>query len=104
MIVRLSDFKSNEYSSLTGGSKYAPHEENPMLGFRGASRYIAAGFRDCFEASKYVGICGKGPSDHPDLAKWLMEKGIGSLSFNPDTVVETWLYLAGEVKNAAAAG
>ena len=221
VIVRLSDFKSNEYSSLTGGSKYEPHEENPMLGFRGASRYIAPTFRDCFElecramrkvrndmgltnvelmvpfvrtvgeakqviellaqnglkrgenglriimmceipsnailadeflqyfdgfsigsndltqmtlaldrdsgiiaegfderdpavkhmlhlaitacrkAGKYVGICGQGPSDHPDLAKWLVEEGIESLSLNPDTVVETWLYLAREAKNAA---
>jgi pyruvate,water dikinase len=215
VIVRLSDFKSNEYSSLTGGSRYEPHEENPMLGFRGASRYISATFRECFElecramkkvrdemgltnveimvpfvrtltearkvldllgenglkrgenglrlimmceipanavladqflehfdgfsigsndmtqmtlaldrdsggiiadafderdpavkhmlhlaiqacrkAGKYVGICGQGPSDHPDLAQWLMEEGIESLSLNPDTVVETWLYLA----------
>jgi pyruvate,water dikinase len=222
VIVRLSDFKSNEYSSLTGGARYEPHEENPMLGFRGASRYIAASFRDCFElecralkkvrdemgltnieimvpfvrtvpeaktvlellatnglkrgenglriimmceipsnailaeqflehfdgfsigsndmtqmtlaldrdsgiiadafderdpavkhmlhlaiqacrkAGKYVGICGQGPSDHPDLAKWLMEEGIESLSLNPDTVVETWLYLAKEAKSGAA--
>jgi pyruvate,water dikinase len=215
VIVRLSDFKSNEYSSLTGGARYEPHEENPMLGFRGASRYIASSFRDCFElecralkkvrdemgltnieimvpfvrtvaearkvlelleaaglkrgenglriimmceipanavladaflehfdgfsigsndmtqmtlaldrdsggviadafderdpavkhmlhlaiqacrkAGKYVGICGQGPSDHPDLAKWLVDEGIESLSLNPDTVVETWLYLA----------
>jgi pyruvate,water dikinase len=214
VIVRLSDFKSNEYSSLTGGSRYEPREENPMLGFRGASRYIASSFRDCFElecralkqvrdamgltnieimvpfvrtvaeakqvlellganglprggnglrvimmceipsnailadqflehfdgfsigsndmtqmtlaldrdsgliadafderdpavkhmlhlaiqacrkAGKYVGICGQGPSDHPDLAKWLVDEGIESLSLNPDTVVETWLYLA----------
>ena len=214
VIVRLSDFKSNEYSSLTGGSRSEPHEENPMLGFRGASRYIAASFRDCFElecramkkvrdemgltnveimvpfvrtiaegkkviellaenglergknglriimmceipsnailadqflemfdgfsigsndmtqmtlaldrdsgiiadgfderdpavkhmlhlaiaacrkAKKYVGICGQGPSDHPDLAEWLVQEGIESLSLNPDTVVETWLYLA----------
>ena len=221
VIVRLSDFKSNEYSSLTGGARYEPHEENPMLGFRGASRYIAASFRDCFElecralkkvrdemgltnieimvpfvrtvpeakkviellaanglkrganglriimmceipsnailadqflehfdgfsigsndmtqmtlaldrdsgiiadafderdpavkymlhlaiqacrkAGKYVGICGQGPSDHPDLAKWLMEEGIASLSLNPDTVVETWLYLAREAKSGA---
>jgi pyruvate,water dikinase len=218
VIVRLSDFKSNEYSSLTGGSKYEPHEENPMLGFRGASRYIAPTFRECFElecramrkvrndmgltnveimvpfvrtvgeakqvidllaqnglkrgenglriimmceipsnailadeflqyfdgfsigsndltqmtlaldrdsgiiaegfderdpavkymlhlaiqacrrAGKYVGICGQGPSDHPDLAKWLVEEGIESLSLNPDTVVETWLYLARQAK------
>ena len=215
VIVRLSDFKSNEYSSLTGGARYEPHEENPMLGFRGASRYIASSFRECFElecralrkvrdemgltnveimvpfvrtvaearkvldllaaaglkrgenglriimmceipanavladaflehfdgfsigsndmtqmtlaldrdsggpiadafderdpavkhmlhlaiqacrkAGKYVGICGQGPSDHPDLAKWLVDEGIESLSLNPDTVVETWLYLA----------
>ena len=216
VIVRLSDFKSNEYSSLVGGSKYEPQEENPMLGFRGASRYIAESFRDCFElecramrkvreemgltnveimvpfvrtleearqvvdllaqnglergraglrvimmceipsnavladrfleyfdgfsigsndmtqltlgldrdsgivagefderdpavkqmlhlaiqacrrAGKYVGICGQGPSDHPDLAKWLVDEGIESLSLNPDSVVETWLYLARE--------
>ncbi|MBI1965330.1 MAG: phosphoenolpyruvate synthase, partial [Betaproteobacteria bacterium] len=216
VIVRLSDFKSNEYSSLAGGAKYEPREENPMLGFRGASRYLASSFRSCFElecralkqvrdemgltnveimvpfvrtldeakrvvellaghglkrgdnalkiimmceipanailadrflehfdgfsigsndmtqmtlaldrdsgiiadafderdpavkqmlhlaiqacrkAGKYVGICGQGPSDHPDLAKWLMEEGIESLSLNPDTVVETWLYLAKE--------
>jgi pyruvate,water dikinase len=214
--VRLSDFKSNEYSSLLGGQRYEPHEENPMLGFRGASRYIDPSFRDCFElecralkrvrdemgltnieimvpfvrtlaeaqqtiellagnglerghnglrvimmceipsnallaeqflqhfdgfsigsndmtqltlgvdrdsgivagsfderdpavkamlhmaiqacrkAGKYVGICGQGPSDHPDFAKWLVEQGIDTISLNPDTVVETWLYLARE--------
>lgn len=218
VIVRMSDFKSNEYSSLIGGQQYEPKEENPMLGFRGASRYIAESFRDCFElecralketrdkmgltnveimipfvrtvtearrvvellavnglkrgenglrlimmceipsnallanqfleyfdgfsigsndltqltlgldrdsslvaesfderdpavkallrmaiqaclkAGKYVGICGQGPSDHPDLAQWLMREGIESLSLNPDTVVETWLYLAEEAK------
>ena len=216
--MRLSDFKSNEYKKLIGGSRYEPDEENPMLGFRGASRYVAENFRDCFElecralkktrdemgltnveimipfvrtvtearrviellaknglkrgenglrlimmceipsnalladqfleyfdgfsigsndltqltlgldrdssliaesfderdpavkallrlaiqaclkAGKYVGICGQGPSDHPDLAKWLMLEGIESLSLNPDTVVETWLYLAEEAK------
>jgi pyruvate, water dikinase len=216
VIVRLSDFKSNEYSSLTGGARYEPREENPMLGFRGAGRYIDPSFRDCFglecralkkvrddmgltnveimvpfvrtvseaervlqllagnglkrgenglrvvmmcelpsnavladqflehfdgfsigsndmtqltlgldrdsgiiaeqfderdpavkhmlhlaiqacrRAGKYVGICGQGPSDHPDLAKWLVEEGIESLSLNPDTVIETWLYLARE--------
>jgi pyruvate, water dikinase len=221
VIVRLSDFKSNEYSSLTGGSRYEPREENPMLGFRGASRYVAPSFRDCFElecralrkvrddmgltnveimvpfvrtvaearrvlsllaenglkrgenglrivmmceipsnavladdflehfdgfsigsndmtqmtlaldrdsgiiaeefderdpavkymlhlaiqacrkAGKYVGICGQGPSDHPDLAKWLVDEGIESLSLNPDTVVETWLYLAREAEKSA---
>src|SRR5688572_16600910 len=216
VIVRLSDFKSNEYKKLLGGERYEPDEENPMLGWRGASRYIAPDFRECFElecaamrkvreelglsnvelmvpfvrtlgearaviellkknglergrnglkivmmcelpanailadeflehfdgfsigsndmtqltlgldrdsgiiaahfderdpavksllrlaiqacrrAGQYVGICGQGPSDHPDLAKWLMEEGIDSLSLNPDTVVETWLYLARE--------
>ena len=214
VIVRLSDFKSNEYRKLLGGERYEPEEENPMLGFRGASRYIAASFRECFELEcaalrkvretlgltnvelmvpfvrtigeakqvmalleanglkrganglrivmmcelpsnavlaeeflelfdgfsigsndltqltlgldrdsglvaegfderdaavksmlamairacrkhgKYVGICGQGPSDHPDLARWLMEQGIESLSLNPDTVVSTWLSLA----------
>ena len=214
VIVRLSDFKSNEYKKLIGGERYEPDEENPMLGFRGASRYIASAFRDCFELEcaamrkvrdevgltnvelmvpfvrtlseakqvidllatnglkrgvnglrivmmcelpsnsvlaeqflehfdgfsigsndmtqltlgldrdsglvanifderdpavkemlsmairacrklgKYVGICGQGPSDHPDLARWLMEEGIESLSLNPDTVVSTWLSLA----------
>ena len=214
VIVRMSDFKSNEYRNLIGGTKYEPHEENPMLGFRGASRYIAASFRECFrleceamrkvrdtmgltnvelmvpfvrtlkegeqvlaimkeyglergrnglrvvmmceipsnailadeflrhfdgfsigsndmtqmtlaldrdsglvmdafderdaavkrmlhlaiqacrKANKYVGICGQGPSDYPDLAEWLMAEGIESMSLNPDTVVETWLHLA----------
>ncbi|ABI57234.1 phosphoenolpyruvate synthase [Alkalilimnicola ehrlichii MLHE-1] len=216
VIVRLSDFKSNEYANLIGGAQYEPDEENPMLGFRGASRYTADSFRDCFaleckalkkvrdemgldnvwvmvpfvrtveegkgvlaeleknglkkgenglkvimmcelpsnalladeflehfdgysigsndltqltlgldrdssliaelfderdeavkkllsmaiqsarRAGKYVGICGQGPSDHPDLARWLMDEGIESVSLNPDSVVETWLYLAGE--------
>jgi pyruvate,water dikinase len=214
VIVRLSDFKSNEYRNLIGGARYEPQEENPMLGFRGASRYIAASFRECFrleceamrkvrdtmgltnvelmvpfvrtvkeaeqvlaimkeyglergrnglrvvmmceipsnailadeflrhfdgfsigsndmtqltlaldrdsglvmeafderdaavkrmlhmaiqacrKANKYVGICGQGPSDYPDLAEWLMQEGIESMSLNPDTVVETWLHLA----------
>ena len=216
VIVRLSDFKSNEYRSLIGGEQYEPEEENPMLGFRGASRYVDPSFAECFEmecaamrrvrdtlglknlwlmvpfirtvqearnvvellaahglsrgedglkvmmmcelpsnallaeeflehfdgfsigsndltqltlgldrdsglvadqfderdpavkallgqaisacrkAHKYVGICGQGPSDHPDLARWLVDQGIESVSLNPDTVVETWLYLAGE--------
>ena len=216
VIVRLSDFKSNEYRKLLGGELYEPEEENPMLGFRGASRYIAQSFRDCFEMEcramkkvreemgltnvelmvpfvrtvdegkqvvdllaqhglkkgenglklimmceipsnallaeqfldvfdgfsigsndltqltlgldrdsglvaslfderdpavktllamaiaaankkgKYVGICGQGPSDHPDLAVWLMEQNITSISLNPDTVVDTWLRLAGQ--------
>ncbi len=214
VIVRLSDFKSNEYKKLLGGERYEPDEENPMLGFRGASRYIAPNFRECFELEcaamrkvrddlgltnveimvpfvrtleeckqtmrlleanglkrgvnglrivmmcelpsnavladqfleyfdgfsigsndltqltlgldrdsglvagafderdpavkvmlkmaisaclrqgKYVGICGQGPSDHPDFARWLMDEGIGSLSLNPDTVVSTWRGLA----------
>ena len=214
VIVRLSDFKSNEYANLIGGEQFEPDEENPMLGFRGASRYISDSFRECFEmecaalkkvrdemgltnveimvpfvrtvaearrviellaenglkrgenglrvimmceipgnalladaflehfdgfsigsndltqftlgldrdsaiiahlfderdaavkallgmaiaackkAGKYVGICGQGPSDHPDLARWLMEQGIESVSLNPDSVVETWLFLA----------
>ncbi len=216
VILRLSDFKSNEYANLIGGRAYEPHEENPMLGFRGASRYISDSFRDCFEmecaavrrvrqdmgldnlqvmipfvrtldeaeqvidllarnglqrgadglkiimmcelpsnavlaeqfldyfdgfsigsndmtqltlgldrdsglvagsfdernpavkkmlamairaarkADKYVGICGQGPSDHPELARWLLEQGISSVSLNPDTVVDTWLFLADE--------
>jgi pyruvate,water dikinase len=215
VIVRLSDFKSNEYANLLGGERYEPKEENPMLGFRGASRYISKRFRDCFQLEceaikhvrsamglenvwvmvpfvrtvdearqvirvltdnglsrgkdnlkiimmceipsnalladkfldyfdgfsigsndltqltlgidrdseliaqrfderneavkallqmaiyachrrgKYIGICGQGPSDHPDLAKWLMDQGITSVSLNPDTVVETWMYMAG---------
>ena len=213
-IVRLSDFKSNEYANLIGGKLYEPTEENPMLGFRGASRYISESFRDCFElecramkrvrdvmgltnvelmvpfvrtvneaaqvvslleeyglkrgenglrlimmcelpsnalladeflehfdgfsigsndmtqltlgldrdsgviahlfderdpavkkllsmaiqacnkAGKYIGICGQGPSDHPDLARWLMEQGIESVSLNPDSVLDTWFFLA----------
>jgi pyruvate,water dikinase len=216
VIVRLSDFKSNEYANLIGGDRYEPHEENPMLGFRGASRYVDGDFRPCFElecralkrvrddigltnvwvmvpfvrtveegrqvvellaenglergvndltvimmcevpsnailadaflehfdgmsigsndltqltlgldrdsaiiadifderddavkallsmaiaacrkAGKYIGICGQGPSDHPDLAEWLLSEGIESMSLNPDTVLETWLYLAGQ--------
>ena len=215
VIVRMSDFKSNEYANLVGGRKFEPREENPMIGYRGASRYISAEFRDCFElecqamkrvrdemgftnielmipfvrtlgeaqavvdilrenglergkndlrlimmcelpsnailaaqfleyfdgfsigsndmtqltlgldrdsalvaslfderdpavqgmlemaiaacnaAGKYVGICGQGPSDHPDMAKWLLERGISSISLNPDTVVDTWQNLAG---------
>jgi pyruvate, water dikinase len=214
VIVRMSDFKSNEYAGLLGGERYEPHEENPMLGYRGAARYLSEDFADCFamecealrlvrddmgltnvkvmipfvrtvrEAEgviellarhglrrgendlqvvmmcelpsnavnadaflqhfdgfsigsndltqltlgldrdsslvaagfderdpavkrmltmaieacraqgKYVGICGQGPSDHPDLADWLMDQGIESMSLNPDTVVETWLRLA----------
>ena len=214
VIVRLSDFKSNEYANLIGGRLYEPVEENPMLGFRGAARYVDPSFRPCFElecralrrvreemgldhvqvmvpfvrtldearevtallaanglgrgvnglkvvmmcelpsnavlaaeflqffdgmsigsndmtqltlgvdrdsgivakhfderdpavkamlsmairacrdAGKYVGICGQGPSDHPELARWLVEQGIDSLSLNPDTVVETWLMLS----------
>ena len=214
VIVRLSDFKSNEYANLIGGRLYEPEEENPMLGFRGAARYISKSFRDCFELecraikkvreemgfsnvelmvpfvrtvgeakqvvdllaenglkrgenglriimmcelpanallaeefleyfdgysigsndltqltlgldrdsgviahlfdernsaiqmlmsmaidacrkqNKYVGICGQGPSDHPDFAKWLMEKGIDNVSLNPDSVLDTWFYLA----------
>ncbi|WP_353978952.1 phosphoenolpyruvate synthase [Salinicola endophyticus] len=216
VIVRLSDFKSNEYENLIGGKLYEPGEENPMLGFRGASRYLSDDFRPCFELEcqalkrvrdemgldnveimvpfvrtpaeakgvvelleanglkrgenhlkvimmcelpanalladefleyfdgfsigsndltqltlgldrdsgiiahlfderdpavkkllsmaiqackaqgKYVGICGQGPSDHPELAKWLMEQGIDSVSLNPDAVLETWFMLAGE--------
>lgn len=214
VIVRLSDFKSNEYAGLIGGTRYEPHEENPMIGFRGASRYVDPGFADAFALEckavkhvretmgldnvwvmipfvrtlgegrkvidvlasnglvrgehglkvimmcevpsnalladdfldifdgfsigsndltqltlgldrdsgivaglfderdaavkkllamaiaaarakgKYIGICGQGPSDHPDLAEWLMDQGIESLSLNPDTVVDTWLRLA----------
>jgi pyruvate, water dikinase len=214
VIVRMSDFKSNEYANLLGGDLYEPHEENPMIGYRGASRYLSPDFADCFameaealryvrdemgltnvkimipfvrtltEAAgvidllaahglrrgkndlqvvmmcelpsnavladqfldyfdgfsigsndmtqltlgldrdsalvaagfderdpavkymlsaaitackargKYVGICGQGPSDHPDLAEWLLRQGIDSMSLNPDTVVDTWLRLA----------
>ena len=214
VIVRLSDFKSNEYANLIGGKRYEPHEENPMIGYRGASRYVSADFADCFALEcramkkvretmglsnawvmipfvrtvsearrvvevlaqnglvrgqdglklimmcevpsnalladqfldhfdgfsigsndltqltlgldrdsaliadlfderndavkallamaikacrargKYIGICGQGPSDHPDLAEWLMDQGIESVSLNPDTVVDTWLRLA----------
>ncbi|MEM7610200.1 MAG: phosphoenolpyruvate synthase [Pseudomonadota bacterium] len=216
VIVRLSDFKSNEYANLIGGELYEPNEENPMLGFRGAARYLDSAFQPCFElecraikrvrndmgltnvelmvpfvrtvsqarevtellaanglargenglrlimmselptnalladqyleyfdgmsigsndmtqlalgldrdsgliadlfderdeavkallemtisackkAGKYVGICGQGPSDHPELAQWLLDQGIESMSLNPDTVIETWLYLAGK--------
>ena len=216
VIVRLSDFKSNEYKKLIGGTRYEPDEENPMLGFRGASRYISEDFAQAFEMecealkrvrnemgltnveimipfvrtvqqakrvidllaknqlvrgenglrivmmceipsnailadqfldhfdgfsigsndltqltlgldrdsgmailavdfderdpailflieraiqacnarNKYIGICGQGPSDHPDFAKWLMDKGIASMSLNPDSVIKTWELLA----------
>ena len=214
VIVRMSDFKSNEYANLLGGERYEPHEENPMLGWRGASRYVSPDFRECFDLEcealrfvrdemgltnvkimipfvrtpaegaavvellaenglrrgenglevvmmcevpsnalladeflehfdgfsigsndmtqltlgldrdsalvaatfderdpavkkllalaieacrrngKYVGICGQGPSDHPELAEWLLDQGIESMSLNPDTVVETWTRLA----------
>lgn len=214
VIVRLSDFKSNEYAHLIGGEIFEPEEENPMIGYRGASRYISEDFHECFameceavkrvrnemgltnieimipfvrtldeaagvidllrknglergkdglkiimmcelpsnvllaeqfleyfdgfsigsndltqltlgldrdsgliahsfdernpavmklieqaiaackKANKYIGICGQGPSDHPDLARWLLEKGIDSVSLNPDTVIDTWLFMA----------
>jgi pyruvate,water dikinase len=214
VIVRMSDFKSNEYAGLLGGERYEPHEENPMIGYRGASRYLSADFAECFamecealrhvrddmgltnvkvmipfvrtvaegkgvidllaehglrrgenglqvvmmcelpsnavnaaeflehfdgfsigsndmtqltlgldrdsslvagsfderdpavkkllsmaikacrDQGKYVGICGQGPSDHADLAEWLLDEGIESMSLNPDTVVDTWLRLA----------
>jgi pyruvate,water dikinase len=216
VIVRMSDFKSNEYANLVAGPAYEPHEENPMIGYRGASRYLSEEFAECFamecealrhvrddmgltnvwvmipfvrtlaeasgvidlldkhglvrgqndlkvvmmceipsnaviadqflehfdgfsigsndmtqltlgldrdsalvaagfderdpavlhmlelaitackKAGKYVGICGQGPSDHPDLAQWLLDQGIESMSLNPDTVVDTWLRLAGQ--------
>lgn len=149
VIVRLSDFKSNEYSSLTGGSRYEPHEETPMLGFRGASRYIAERFCKSFELEcramkkvcdemgltnveimvPFVRTVAEGkqvlellaahglkqgdnglrvvmmceiPSNavlaDQFLDKWLVDEGIESLSLNPDTVVETWLYLARETR------
>ncbi|MBK1653901.1 phosphoenolpyruvate synthase [Allochromatium vinosum] len=218
VIVRMSDFKSNEYANLIGGPRYEPEEENPMIGFRGAGRYVAENFRDCFEMEcealkrvrndmgltnveimipfvrtlgqakavtealaaqglergkdglrlimmcelpsnavlaeefleyfdgfsigsndmtqltlgldrdsslvaehfderdpavkkmlsmsiaacraqgKYVGICGQGPSDHKDFADWLLKQGISSISLNPDTVIDTWLYLAEQAK------
>ena len=214
VIVRMSDFKSNEYAHLIGGAQFEPNEENPMIGYRGTARYINPDFQDCFELEciainrirndmgfknvaimipfvrtleeaasvidilakfglergkdglqimmmceipsnvilaeefleffdgfsigsndltqltlaldrdsglvassfdernpavkkligdaikackkqgKYVGICGQGPSDHPDLAKWLLKQGIDSISLNPDTVIETWMYVA----------
>jgi len=216
VIVRLSDFKSNEYAHLLGGARYEPSEENPMIGFRGASRYVSDSFAECFalecravkrvreemgldnvevmipfvrtldearavidslrahglergknglklimmceipsnviladqfleyfdgfsigsndltqftlavdrdsalveatfderneavkalvhqaiqackKSAKYIGICGQGPSDYPDYAKWLLDEGIDSVSLNPDTVVATWLFLAGQ--------
>ena len=218
VIVRMSDFKANEYAHLLGGAEFEPKEENPMLGYRGASRYISDDFKPCFRleceaikkvrdemglknieimvpfvrtlgearavhqlleenglkrgvdgfrvimmceipsnvilaaefleyfdgfsigsndltqltlgldrdsglvasafderdpavmkllqqaiqacraANKYVGICGQGPSDHPDLAVWLVDQGISSLSLNPDSVIETWLHIAEHCK------
>jgi pyruvate,water dikinase len=219
VIVRMSDFKSNEYANLIGGGRYEPEEENPMIGFRGASRYVSDSFRPCWEMEcralkyvreemgldnveimipfvrtldeasavvealaenglrrgenglrlimmcelpsnavlaeeflqhfdgfsigsndmtqltlgldrdsslvagsfderdpavkrmlamaisacreqgKYVGICGQGPSDHPDLARWLLEQQISSISLNPDTVIDTWMFLAGQQRD-----
>lgn len=216
VIVRLSDFKSNEYANLVGGRLFEPEEENPMIGLRGASRYLDERFKDCFELEcramkrvrdelgftnvqlmvpfvrtpdearqvsqllerfglrrgdnglklimmcelpvnallaeeflpyfdgfsigsndmtqltlgldrdsalvahlfderhgsvkallamaiqackkqgKYIGICGQGPSDHPDFARWLMAEGIDTVSLNPDSVIETWLYLSAQ--------
>ena len=215
VIVRMSDFKSNEYANLIGGENFEPNEENPMIGFRGAGRYLAENWRDCFDleceaikkvrnemglknvqlmipfvrtvkqasevidllaenelkrdgdlkiimmselpsnsilaeefleffdgmsigsndmtqltlgldrdsslvsdifderdpavkkmlemsidacqkSEKYIGICGQGPSDYPDLAAWLVEKNIESMSLNPDTVIETWMAIAGK--------
>jgi pyruvate, water dikinase len=221
VIVRLSDFKSNEYAHLLGGDRYEPDEENPMIGFRGAARYVSEAFAACFalecrairrvreemgltnvevmvpfvrtvdeagrvidalreqglergkdglkiimmceipsnavlaqdflryfdgfsigsndltqltlgidrdsglvaasfderneavkslihsaivackREGKYVGICGQGPSDYPDFARWLLDEGIDSISLNPDTVFETWLFLAGETEHLA---
>ncbi len=218
VIVRMSDFKSNEYANLIGGPRYEPEEENPMIGFRGAGRYVAESFKDCFQMEcealkrvrndmglinveimipfvrtlgqakavveslaaqglergkdglrlimmcelpsnavlaeefleyfdgfsigsndmtqltlgldrdsslvaeyfderdpavkkmlsmaiaacraqgKYVGICGQGPSDHKDLADWLLKEGISSISLNPDTVIDTWIYLAEQAR------
>ena len=218
VIVRMSDFKSNEYANLIGGTRYEPEEENPMIGFRGAGRYVAPNFKECFELEcealkrvrddmgltnveimipfvrtlkqakavvealaeqglergknglrlimmcelpsnavlaeefleyfdgfsigsndmtqltlgldrdsslvaesfderdpavkkmlsmsiaacrkqeKYVGICGQGPSDHKDFADWLLKQGITSISLNPDTVIDTWIYLAEQAK------
>ena len=215
VIVRMSDFKSNEYANLIGGENFEPNEENPMIGFRGAGRYLEENWRDCFDleceaikkvrnemrlknvqlmipfvrtvkqasevidllaenglkrdgdlkiimmselpsnsilaeefleffdgmsigsndmtqltlgldrdsslvsdifderdqavkkmlemsidacqkSGKYIGICGQGPSDYPDLAAWLVEKNIESMSLNPDTVIETWMAIAGK--------
>jgi pyruvate,water dikinase len=223
VIVRLSDFKSNEYAHLLGGERYEPEEENPMIGFRGAARYVSEAFAACFalecrairrvreemglrnvevmvpfvrtvdearlvidalraqglergkdglkiimmceipsnvilaeeflkhfdgfsigsndltqltlavdrdsalvassfderndavkallhraidvckKEGKYVGICGQGPSDYPDFARWLLDEGIDSISLNPDTVVETWIFLAGQSGRAGKA-
>ncbi len=222
VVVRLSDFKSNEYAKLLAGERYEPHEENPMLGFRGAARYLSDAFRPCFELEcralkkvrdtmglrnveimipfartvaeaegvlrllaenglkrgenelrvimmceipsnallaeqflrhfdgfsigsndltqltlgldrdsalvagafderdaavkallhmaiqachkqeKYIGICGQGPSDHPDLAQWLLDEGIDSLSLNPDSVIATWQRLAASAVDGSA--
>lgn len=219
IIIRFSDFKSNEYANLVGGHQFEPQEDNPMIGFRGASRYLAESFRDCFEmeiqavkrardqmgfdniwlmipfvrtlkeakgvielleanglkrgvnnlkiimmceipsnalladdflqyfdgfsigsndltqlalgldrdsgivanlfderdpavkvllrsaieackrAGKYIGICGQGPSDHPDLAKWLADAGIESISLNPDSVVNTWMHIGANARS-----
>jgi len=89
---------SNDLTQLTLGldrdSGIIAHlfdERNPAV-----KKLLASAIAACRKAGKYVGICGQGPSDHPDLAKWLMEQGIDSVSLNPDSVMETWLFLAGE--------
>jgi pyruvate,water dikinase len=92
---------SNDMTQLTLGldrdSGLIAHsfdERNPAV-----LKMLDMAITACHKANKYVGICGQGPSDHPDLAKWLLERGISSISLNPDTVIDTWLYIAGESRD-----
>jgi pyruvate,water dikinase len=89
---------SNDLTQLTLGldrdSALIAHlfdERDPAI-----KKLLSMAIQACLKKGKYIGICGQGPSDHPDLAKWLMEEGIESVSLNPDTVIETWMFMAGQ--------
>jgi phosphoenolpyruvate synthase/pyruvate phosphate dikinase len=126
VIVRMSDFKTNEYANLIGGAAFEPTEENPMLGFRGASRYYSPRYREGFdlaqlfdeqdEAVKWmienvireahkagakVGLCGQAPSDHPEFAEFLVRCGIDSMSVSPDSFIAVKEHVAAAETNKA---
>ena len=99
VVVRLSDFKSNEYANLLGGHPFEPKEENPMIGWRGASRYavkdmVRMVIAKAKKNNRKIGICGQAPSDYPEFAQFLVELGIESMSLNPDSVMKTLLMVA----------